>query len=75
MQVFINKCDAADEEMIELVEMEVRELLTEMGFDGDEVPVVKGSALCALEDKSPEMGVDAVAKLMGKTSTSTTILR
>ena len=53
--------------MIELVEMEVRELLTEMGFDGDEVPVVKGSALCALEDKSPEMGVDAVAKLMGKT--------
>jgi len=62
--VFINKCDAADEEMIELVEMEVRELLTEMGFDGDEVPVVKGSALCALEDKSPEMGVDAVAKLM-----------
>ena len=68
LQVFINKCDAADEEMIELVEMEVRELLTEMGFDGDEVPVVKGSALCALEDKSPEMGVDAVAKLMGKTT-------
>jgi len=62
--VFINKCDAADEEMIELVEMEVRELLTEMGFNGDEVPVVKGSALCALEDKDPDLGVNAVQQLM-----------
>ena len=43
--VFINKCDAADEEMIELVEMEVRELLSEMGYDGDRIPVIKGSAL------------------------------
>ena len=41
----MNKCDAADEEMVELVEMEVRELLTELGFDGDNVPIVKGSAL------------------------------
>lgn len=39
--VFINKCDAADEEMIELVEMEVRELLAEMGFDGENTPIVK----------------------------------
>jgi elongation factor Tu len=43
--VFVNKCDAADDEMIELVEMEVRELLSEMGFDGDNVPIIKGSAL------------------------------
>merc|ERR1719471_1905041 len=42
----------------------VRELLTEMGFPGDDVPVVKGSALCALEGKSPELGVEAVAALM-----------
>jgi len=61
--VFINKCDAADEEMIELVEMEVRELLEEMGFSED-TPVVKGSALCALEDKQPELGVEAITELM-----------
>lgn len=40
--VFINKVDAADQEMVELVEMEIRELMTEMGYDGDKVPVVKG---------------------------------
>lgn len=40
--IFINKVDAADQEMVELVEMEIRELLTEMGYDGDKVPVVKG---------------------------------
>jgi len=62
--VFVNKCDAADEEMIELVEMEVRELLTEMGFNGDEVPVIKGSALAALEDKTPEIGRDTIVELM-----------
>ena len=48
--VFINKCDAADEEMIELVEMEIRELLEEKGFSEDNTPIVKGSARCALED-------------------------
>lgn len=48
--------DAADEEMIELVEMEIRELMSEMGYDGDNIPVVKGSALCALEDKSEDIG-------------------
>merc|ERR1712079_86619 len=48
--VYINKCDAADEEMVELVEMEIRELLSEMGFDGDNIPIVMGSALCAVDD-------------------------
>ena len=48
--------DAADAEMIELVEMEIRELLTEMGFDGDNATVIKGSALSALEGKNPEIG-------------------
>lgn len=62
--VFINKCDAADEEMQELVEMEVKELLTEYGFDGDDVPIIKGSALSAIEDKAPELGRDAILKLM-----------
>lgn len=47
--VFINKADAADEEMLELVEMEVRELLTTYGFDGENTCVISGSALCALE--------------------------
>ena len=55
-QVFVNKCDVADAEMIELVEMEIRELLTEFGYDGDAIPIVKGSALCAIEGKSPELG-------------------
>lgn len=40
--IFINKVDAADEEMVELVEMEIRELMSEMGYDGDKVPVIKG---------------------------------
>jgi len=54
--VFVNKCDVADEEMVELVEMEIKELLSEYGFDGDNVPIVKGSALAAIEDKTPEIG-------------------
>lgn len=62
--VFINKVDAADQEMVDLVEMEIRELMSEMGFDGDNVPVIKGSALCALEGKSPEIGAEAVKKLL-----------
>jgi len=62
--VFINKCDAADEEMIELVEMEIRELLEEMGFSEDNTPIVKGSALCALEDTKPELGLEAINQLM-----------
>merc|ERR1712223_629526 len=62
--VFINKCDAADEEMIELVEMEVRELLSEYGLDGDNIPLVKGSALAAIEDKDPKLGRDSIVELM-----------
>jgi len=62
--VFINKCDAADEEMIELVEMEIRELLDTMGFSEDVTPIVKGSALCALEDTKPELGQKAIEELM-----------
>ena len=62
--VFINKCDAADEEMIELVEMEIRELLDEMGFPEENSPIVKGSALAALEDSNKELGVDAITELM-----------
>ncbi|HHX06819.1 MAG TPA: elongation factor Tu, partial [Erysipelothrix sp.] len=50
MVVFLNKCDMVDdEELIDLVDMEVRELLSEYGFDGDETPVIRGSALKALE--------------------------
>jgi len=62
--VFINKCDAADEEMIELVEMEIRELLDTMGFSEESTPIVKGSALCALEDTKPDLGEKAIEELM-----------
>jgi len=62
--VFINKCDAADEEMIELVEMEIRELLEEMGFPEENSPIVKGSALAALDESNKELGVDAIEELM-----------
>lgn len=62
--VYINKVDAADDEMVELVEMEVRELLTEMGFAGDDIPIIKGSALCTIEDKNPELGKESIVKLM-----------
>ncbi|XP_072745460.1 elongation factor Tu, mitochondrial [Anoplolepis gracilipes] len=62
--VFINKVDAADSEMVELVEMEIQELLSEMGYDGDNIPIVKGSALCALEGKNPEIGAQAIMQLL-----------
>ncbi|KAJ0000854.1 hypothetical protein NQD34_005874 [Periophthalmus magnuspinnatus] len=63
--VFINKADAVeDKEMLELVEIEIRELLTEFGYDGDNTPVVIGSALCALENKQPELGVNSIMKLL-----------
>ena len=52
----ILQVDAADKEMVELVEMEIRELMSQIGYDGDNVPFVAGSALCALEDKNPEIG-------------------
>ncbi|GAV54138.1 hypothetical protein ZYGR_0AK06400 [Zygosaccharomyces rouxii] len=63
--VFVNKVDMMDDpEMLELVEMEMRELLSEYGFDGDNVPIIMGSALCALEGKRPEIGEEAIMKLL-----------
>jgi elongation factor Tu len=63
--VFLNKCDMVDDpDLLELVEMEVRELLSYYQFPGDDIPIVKGSALCALEDKQPELGREAILKLM-----------
>ncbi|WP_342361919.1 elongation factor Tu [Terrarubrum flagellatum] len=63
--VFMNKVDMVDDpELLDLVELEVRELLSKYEFPGDDIPITKGSALMALEDKSPEIGRDAVLKLM-----------
>jgi len=65
--VFLNKADMVDdEELVELVEMEVRELLDEYEFPGDDTPVVQGSALKALEGDTSDIGVPAVMKLMGE---------
>jgi elongation factor Tu len=62
--VFLNKMDMADPELVELVELEVRDLLNSYQFPGDDIPIVKGSALCALEDKQPEIGEQAILELM-----------
>jgi elongation factor Tu len=63
--VFMNKVDMVDDaELLDLVELEVRELLSKYEFPGDDIPIVKGSALCALEDRNPEIGKQAVLKLM-----------
>ena len=63
--VFMNKVDQVDdEELLELVEMEIRELLTEYGFDGDDIPIVKGSALAAIEGKDEKIGKEAILELM-----------
>jgi len=62
--VFMNKMDMADPELAELVEMEIRDLLTKYQFPGDKIPIIRGSALCALEDKNPELGEQAILKLM-----------
>jgi elongation factor Tu len=65
--VFMNKVDMVDDpELLDLVELEVRELLKSYQFPGDDIPVVRGSALMALEDKSPEQGEQAVLKLMAE---------
>ncbi|WP_127089568.1 elongation factor Tu [Aquabacter cavernae] len=65
--VFLNKCDMVDDpELLELVEMEVRELLSSYDFPGDDIPIVKGSALMALENKSPELGTEAILELMAQ---------
>jgi elongation factor Tu len=63
--VFMNKVDMVDDpELLELVELEVRELLSSYDFPGDDIPIVKGSALCALEGRDPKLGHDAVLELM-----------
>ena len=63
--VFLNKCDMVDdEELLELVEMEIRELLEFYGFEADEVPIIRGSALAAAEGRDPEIGADKVMELM-----------
>lgn len=63
--VFVNKCDTVDDpEMLELVEMEVRDSLTQYGYDGENAPVIMGSALCALEGKRPEIGAESIGKLV-----------
>ncbi|EPE05780.1 elongation factor tu [Ophiostoma piceae UAMH 11346] len=63
--VFVNKIDVIeDPEMLELVEMEMRELLTTYGFEGDDTPVIMGSALCALDGKRPDIGEQKIDELM-----------
>ncbi|HEY7765724.1 MAG TPA: elongation factor Tu [Aestuariivirgaceae bacterium] len=63
--VYLNKVDMVDDpELLELVEMEVRELLSSYQFPGDKIPIVRGSALAALEDKDAELGKQSVLKLM-----------
>ena len=63
--VFLNKCDmVTDPEMHELVEMEVRELLSSYEYDGDHAVFIKGSALCALNGTDPELGTKAMEKLV-----------
>ena len=63
--VFLNKVDQVDDaELLELVELEVRELLSKNEFPGDDIPVVKGSALAALEDSDKKIGEDAIRELM-----------
>ncbi|MBO6919773.1 MAG: elongation factor Tu [Rhizobiaceae bacterium] len=65
--VFLNKVDQVDdEELLELVEMEVRELLDSYEFPGDDIPIIKGSALAALEDSDKTIGEDAVRELMAQ---------
>jgi elongation factor Tu len=63
--VFLNKVDMVDDaELLELVEMEVRDLLSSYNFPGDEIPIIKGSALAAVEGRDPEIGENAILALM-----------
>jgi elongation factor Tu len=65
MVVFLNKVDQVDDpELLELVELEIREELSKREFDGDNIPIIAGSALAALEGKNDEIGKDAILKLM-----------
>jgi elongation factor Tu len=63
--VYLNKCDAVDDpELLDLVEMEVRDLLSKYEFPGDDTPIIRGSALKALEGEDSELGVQSIDKLM-----------
>ena len=62
--VFMNKIDIADPELADLVEMEIRELLSKYQYPGDDIPIIKGSALAAVEQKTPELGEKAIVALM-----------
>ena len=63
--VYLNKCDQVDdEELLELVELEVRELLSSYEFPGDDIPIVKGSALAVLENSNDKLGKESIAELM-----------
>ncbi len=65
--VYLNKMDAVDDpELVELVEMEVRELLDFYEFPGDEIPIVHGSALAAVDDSNPKLGKESILKLMSE---------
>jgi elongation factor Tu len=65
MVVYLNKCDMVDDpELLDLVELEVRELLSSYNFPGDKIPMIRGSALMALEGKEPKLGHDSVLELM-----------
>ncbi|XP_070572090.1 elongation factor Tu, mitochondrial-like [Ptychodera flava] len=62
--VYVNKADVVDEEVLELVEMEMRDVLSEYGFDGENAPIILGSALCALEGRSEELGRQSIEALV-----------
>ena len=63
--VYMNKVDQVDDpELLELVEMEIRDLLSSYGFPGDEIPIIKGSALAVLENGDPKIGRDSIIELM-----------
>jgi len=63
--VYMNKVDQVDDpELLDLVELEVRELLSSYDFPGDKIPIIKGSALCALESRQPEIGEKSISELM-----------
>jgi len=63
--VYLNKCDAVeDKELLDLVEMEVRDLLTKYGFPGDKTPIIRGSALKAMQGEKSELGEESITKLM-----------
>ena len=70
MVVYMNKVDQVDDdELLELVEMEIRELLSYYDYPGDDIPVIPGSALAALEDRDPAIGTESIAKLMAAVDT------